>query len=775
MNIPSIAGIARSSAARPWRTIGTWLVVLVLSVGAMSVLGDSTTTTIRFTNNPEAQTGLDVLEDAGLIDNNPTDETVIVQATGATVDDPAFQNQVEEITTELRAMHGVVIPESVVSYYELRDNPETEAAAQGLVSEGRETLIVPVTLVGTQDEATANAPAFKETLEGLSGDGYQVLTVGFISIADENNHIAEEDLIRGETFGVGAALVILVIVFGALVAAGVPVLLALVSIAISFGVTAVIGQVWELSFFITNMVTMIGLAVGIDYALFVVERYREERRRGLPKAEAIAVAGGTANKSVAFSGATVVLALSGMFLLPASIFRALAAGAVIVVVISVLATLTLIPAVLSLLGDRIDWPRRRNYETYAQTHVAEDPNDLHAVHTGFWGRITRIVMARPVVSIVAGVTLLASSSIPYFDIETGFAGVESLPEDSTARQGFEILNDEFSAGVLAPVQFAIEGDRADVQSGIDNLRAAVADETVDDGAGGERPAFAPIPDGDWAVWNDDGDVALLDLTLTIPTNDARSYAMIEELREDVVPAAFAGTGAEVYVTGEAAFNQDFFNLVDVYTPWIIGFVLVLSFILLMIAFRSVVVPAKAVLMNLLSVGAAYGLLVLVFQKGVGNELFGFQQTPTIEAWLPIFLFCVLFGLSMDYHVFLLSRIREHYDATGRNTESVAVGLHSTAKIITGAALIMVAVFGGFASGRLVMLQQMGFGLGVAVLLDATIVRSILVPSAMALLGDRNWYLPRWLHWLPDLRVDGAPASRQAPSGMPRVAEAPVAE
>jgi RND superfamily putative drug exporter len=298
---------------------------------------------------------------------------------------------------------------------------------------------------------------------------------------------------------------------------------------------------------------------------------------------------------------------------------------------------------------------------------------------------------------------------------------------------------------------------------------------VSDGAGGDRTAFAPIAEGDWAVWNDANDVALLQLTLTIPTNDARSYAMIDELREDVVPAAFAGTGAEVYVTGEAAFNKDFFNLVAMYQPWIIGFVLVLSFILLLIAFRSVVVPAKAVMMNLLSVGAAYGLLVLVFQKGVGNELFGFQQTPTIEAWLPIFLFCVLFGLSMDYHVFLLSRIREHYDATGRNTESVAVGLHSTAKIITGAALIMVAVFGGFASGRLVMLQQMGFGLGVAVLLDATIIRSILVPSAMALLGDRNWYLPRWLHWLPDLRVEGAPAPRMAPTGMPQVAEAPVAE
>jgi RND superfamily putative drug exporter len=210
-----------------------------------------------------------------------------------------------------------------------------------------------------------------------------------------------------------------------------------------------------------------------------------------------------------------------------------------------------------------------------------------------------------------------------------------------------------------------------------------------------------------------------------------------------------------------------------YTPLVFVFVLGLSFLLLTMAFHSIVVPVKALVMNLLSVGAAYGLLVLVFQKGVGADLFGVQQTPTIEAWIPIFLFCVLFGLSMDYHVFLLSRIREHYDLTGNNTESVAVGLHSTAKIITGAALIMVAVFGGFAAGRLVMLQQMGFGLGVAVLLDATIVRSILVPSAMALLGDRNWYLPRWLHWLPDLRVEGTPVPVRTATPAPTAVDAPV--
>jgi RND superfamily putative drug exporter len=229
----------------------------------------------------------------------------------------------------------------------------------------------------------------------------------------------------------------------------------------------------------------------------------------------------------------------------------------------------------------------------------------------------------------------------------------------------------------------------------------------------------------------------------------------------------------VLVTGAPAENADFEAIVRDYTPIVFAFVLGLSFLLLMLAFRSIVVPAKAIVMNLLSVGAAYGLLVLVFQKGYLHTLFGFQQTPTIENWIPIFLFCVLFGLSMDYHVFLLSRIREHYDQTHDNSESVAAGLQSTAKIITGAALIMVAVFAGFASGKLVMFQQVGFGLAVAVILDATIVRSVLVPASMTLLGDRNWYLPRWLGWLPDLRIEGtaAPAAAPAPAGVPLVSPA----
>ena len=768
MNLPFTARLARASALHPWRVVGAWVLVLVASIVIMGVIGTNTTTEIRFTNDPESQHGMEVLEAAGLDDNSPTDETVIIQSEGTTIDDASYREHVEAVTAELRAMEGIVEPESVTNYYELAANPETAPMAEGLLSADGRTTLIPVTLAGSQDEATANAAEYHERLDELNGDGYYVASVGFISIGEENNVIAEEDLIRGEAIGIAAALVILVIVFGALVAAGVPILLAMVAIGISFGLTALLSQVWEISFFITNMITMIGLAVGIDYALFVIERYREERRNGHAKSDAITIAGGSATKAVLFSGGTVVLALAGMFFMPGTIFQALAAGAVIVVIVSVIATMTLVPAMVGLLGDKIDWPRKRNYEAYHAAHLTARHHGADTVYSGFWGRITKGVTAHPVIGLVATTALLVAAAIPYFNINLGFAGVETMPEDSEARHAFEILDDEFSAGSLAPVQFVIEGDPEEVMPALEQLRADISEMTIPNGDSTE-PAFLPIPDGEWAVWSESGDVALVEATLAHAANDERSYDTIRELRDDVIPAAFEGTDAEVYVSGDSAFNVDFFEVVDQYQPIIIAFVLGLSFILLLLAFRSVVVPLKAIVMNLLSVGAAYGLMVLVFQEGVGNELFGLQHTPTIEAWLPIFLFSVLFGLSMDYHVFLLSRIREHYDETHNNAESVAVGLKSTGRIITGAALIMVAVFSGFAAGRLVMFQQLGFGLGVAVLIDATLIRSVLVPSAMALLGDRNWYLPKWLHWLPDLRVEGTPI--QPPQ--PRTADAPL--
>ena len=761
----STAGLARASARRPWSVVGVWALVLVAAIAAQGILGDSTTTEFNFTNDPEAVRGLNLIEDSGLRGGDPVRETVIVRSDDNTVDDQAFRARVEETTAALRARTDLVLPDSVVNYYEAQANGAPEA--EGLVSADRHTTLIPVAMAGTIDEANERAADYLSVVADQGAEGFEVITVGLVSISEESNVVTEEDLIRGESIGVVAALIILVVVFGALVAAGLPLLLAIASIAISIGATAVLGRVWDLSFFITNMITMIGLAVGVDYALFVVERYREERRHGLAKREAIAVAGGTASRAVLFSGATVVLALIGMFLIPSSIFRSLAAGAILVVVIAVLATLTLIPALLSLLGDKIDWPRRRRYDAAAV--AAQERYDHETIHSGFWGRITRVVMARPIIAAVAAAALLVAAAIPYFDINTGFAGIETFPE-SDVKTGFTILDDEFSAGRLSPVEIVVDGARNDPETtaAIDRLRQGLAADTYEvDGQ--PRPTFAFV---DEPVWNPGTDqraadtVALVSATLSMNVNDGSAYKAIDRVRDDIVPAAFGTAADRALVTGDTAFNQDFFTLVDDYTPIVFAFVLGLSFLLLLFVFRSVVIAVKAILLNLLSVGAAYGLLVLVFQKGFLVDAFAFTRAPTIEAWLPIFLFCVLFGLSMDYHVFLLSRIKEHFDLTGRNAESVAVGLQSTARIITGAALIMVAVFAGFASGRLIFLEQMGFGLAVAVLIDATIVRSILVPALMALLGDWNWYLPRWLSWLPNFGFEGRPARTPMPAPAP---------
>ena len=738
----STAGLARLSARRPWRVIALWVVLLALAAVAASGLGDVLTTESTFEAKPESVIGQDLLEDR-MRGEAPVTETIIISADAATIDDDAFKQMVINTTNRLREMPEVVT--DVTNVY--------EAGEEGLVSDDRRATLLPVTMTGDWDEAESNASAYLDTVLPMTGNGFNVYTIGDVSINDEFNHIAETDLQRAEILGLPIALLILVVVFGALVAAGIPIVLALVSIFVALGVTALVGRAYELSFFATNMITMIGLAVGIDYALFIVERYREERRRGVEKMDAISIAGGTASKAVVFSGMTVVLALAGMLIIPTNIFRSLGLGAIIVVLVAVAATMTLIPAMLSLLGDKVDWPRKPR-------PIVENPHSPERIASGFWGRVTTLVMRRPVVAVVSALTILLLCSLPYVQLNLGSSGAETLPESRT-RTGLQILEDDFYVGRLAPIEIVVDGNVQDpaIATGIDNLVATLGS---DDAFG--RPEVTQ---------NDAGDLTLISSPLAMDANSSAAYDRVDWLRDSVVPDAFGSEQSHVYVSGDTAFNTDFNDLIDQYTPIVFGFVLTLSFILLTLAFRSIVVPIKAILMNLLSVGATYGLLVLAFQEGWGKRLgLGLAETPTVDAWVPIFLFCVLFGLSMDYHVFLLSRIREHYDLTGNNRESVAVGLHSTAKIITGAALIMVAVFTGFAMGELVMMQQMGFGLAIAVFLDATIVRSVLVPSSMALLGNRNWYLPRWLHWLPDLRVEGTAAHTPAPAPAPAVATVP---
>ncbi len=517
----STSGLARASARRPWLVVAGWVLAALLAVGAMGVLGDPTTTELAFLDHPESRRGSDLLAESGLRAEDPITETVIVRSEVATVDDPAVRAVVEQTAADLRALTGVVIPASVTTYYEAGlGSPQAEA----LASADRRTTLIPVTLAGTLDDAIAHADAFLGVIERQSTAGIEVLTVGQLSVNEEQTRIAEEDLVRGEGIGMAAAMVILVAVFAALVAVGIPLVLAMVAMAVAFGLTAVIGQAIELSFYVTNMISMIGLAVGIDYALVVVERYREERRRGAAKDAAIEVAGGTASKAVLFSGLTVVAALSGMFLLPNTIFRSLGIGAVLVVLVAVAAVLTLVPAALGLLGDRIEWPRRWRYDATAA--AGQSAADGAAIQHGVWGRITRLVMARPLVSVVLVATLLVGIALPSVDLAIGFSAAESLPAGDV-RRGFDILERDFSAGRLAPVEVVVAGPRTpEVEAGLAHLAGALA----------QDPAFASVGEPRWAE-ADGQEAGLLTVTLATHPNSASAYDAVERLREQLVPSA----------------------------------------------------------------------------------------------------------------------------------------------------------------------------------------------------------------------------------------------
>ncbi len=753
--------LARVSARRPWLTIGIWLVVLVVALAlAGSLLADATTTDFRLSGRYESERAAALLEDR-LRGPEKLAEIVIVQSPSLTVDDDAFQAKVDAVHSAISALgpetiSGGISDSPLFHYYQaiaagpLIAPEDLQRLLPLLVSADRRTVLIHYTLTGTAQEATENVEDVIHIVEEANEvDDFRVLIGGDASVAFENNELALHDLERGERFGVPVALLVLLLLFGAVVATMLPLGLAIVAIVVALAAVAVIGQFNQLVFFVTLMVVMIGLAVGIDYSLLIVSRFKEEMEHGLDPKDAVARTGNTAGRTVFFSGATVVLALVGLLIVPASFYQSLALGAILVVLASLAATLTLLPAVLALLGPRVDMLSI----PFLQRFALKTPEETEH---GFWESITRAVTRFPVVSILLVGVPMVLVALFYFNvgalgidgIQTGLNDVNTYPDSAKTKEAFILLGEEFSvgevspAGVLSPAEIVIDGDINDprVQEAIQRLQMSIMD----------SPDF-PVPPT--LEVNDSGDLALM--TLPFP-GESFSRAATEDmatLREELIPAAFDGVPAEVHVGGLTAESADFYGIVDIYTPIVFAFVLGLSFIILMMVFRSIVIPIKAIIMNLLSVGATYGLLVLVFQKGIGADLFGFDRAEVIDAWLPLFLFTILFGLSMDYHVFLLSRIRERYDETENNTEAVAYGLRSTAGIITGAALIMVVVFGAFATGETIVNQLMGFGLAIAVLLDATLVRSVLVPASMEVLGRGNWYLPSWLSWLPDLRVE----------------------
>ena len=718
--------LAQASSRHPWRMIAVWMAVIVASVFAVATMlayeGEA-----EITRETESERAGQVLfegfpHDLATIERTIT-EVVVVRADDGGIESSTTRQRVAELADELRAAGAA----RVVTY----------AEDERLVSQDGDSTAL---LVGLGFDGEDDVPALYDVVQRLDDEpAYTAAATGEFTSDADVDELSLDDLKKGELyFGAPAALVILLLVFGTVVAGFVPLILSIVSILVALALVAVVAQAYDLSIFTQNMLIGMGLALGIDYSLFTLSRYREERLRGREKSGAITTSGATAGRAVLFSGFAFVLAMLGLLLVPSTIFRSLATGAILVGLVSILAALTLLPAVVSLLGDRVNGLRVPYFGRVTEQAGREGR---------FWGAIVHWVMRRPAVSLVLATAFLLALAAPVLVLETGTSGPSTLPNRFESKQGYVLLNEEFPGQTTDPVEIAVAGDvdSAPVQEALGRLEAELA----------SRPIFGQ-PE---IERNDAGNAARITIPIAGDATSDPAVDAVRDLRGEVVPRAFGDVDAEVYVGGASAEELDYHDTIDFWLPIVIAFVLGLSFILLTIAFRSIVVPATAIVMNLLSVGAAYGLLVLVFQKGVGNELLGLRQADTVEAWVPLFLFAVLFGLSMDYQVFLLSRIRERFNQTRDNEAAISFGVGSTARLITGAALIIIAVFWGFAMGDMIMFQQMGFGVAVALLIDATIVRSVLVPASMKLLGERNWYLPSWLGWLPDVHVEGAKTSR----------------
>jgi RND superfamily putative drug exporter len=613
-----------------------------------------------------------------------------------------------------------------------------------LVSADGHATVLPVVLAEPKADRIADLISTVE--HANTGAGFATHVTGSYTLDRDLAELSASDLSKGELqFGLPAALVVLLLVVGTLFGVAIPMLMAIISIVVALAVTAVVGQAFPLNLFVLNMVVAMGLALGIDYSLFIISRLREERHRGSGTREAIMTVAGTATRAVVFSGTAFALAMIAMLLVPDTTLRSLGLGAVIVGVVSVLVALTFHPALLMVLGDRVDrlrvpWLGRR----IAASAGEEGP---------VWRSAVLAVMRRPAISLVATTAVLLALASPVLDLRMGDGGTTALPDSTTAKQGLLALQRDFPSGATDPVTIVVDSSAKNpaTQQGMTRLRAELATDR-DFAAGALTVETGPR-------------IAVASLPLSVEPTSERASAAIDRLREDYVPSAFAATADRVFVGGAAAEARDGFAVNSGWLPIVIAFVLSLSFVLLLLAFRSIAIPFTAIAVNLLSVGAAYGILVLVFQKGVGADLLGFTQVDRIDAWIPVFLFSVLFGLSMDYQVFLVSRIHERWSATGDTPGAIVHGVASTARLITGAAAIIIVVFTGFATGQLVAFQEMGFGIAIALALDATLVRLLLIPAAMRLLGERNWYLPSWLEWLPNLQVEG-PSSTTAPTDAP---------
>jgi uncharacterized membrane protein YdfJ with MMPL/SSD domain len=733
---PWTVRVAMWSARHRWLVFGLWL-VLTVGLFATSLAMGGTRTADAVDDGGDDQTTFEAARAYDLFGaSGETDAThrtlLVVGALAGTIDDPATGAALDDVLASLAAHTTRVDGMDTPTFAELVD-PRLAPPDAGLVSPDGTTVRIPAAMPGDEATVDAKLTALRVLLEEVRAAHPE------LRVHSLDGSLANEDIQELVNGGLDASLrltipltfLILLVAFGAVIAAIVPLVLAVTALLAAFGVLGIYSQlISPVSPYASQLIVLIGLAVAVDYSLFMITRYRTERRHGRAKHDAIRVASATAGRAVFFSGLAVMFSIAGLFLLDDVLFQSMAIGTIAVVLIAVIGSLTFLPSTLAILGDGVDRLRL----PFLGRHRAEG--------SGLWAVVVRAVMRRPVIAFVAAAGLLLVMAIPALRLHLGQSDFGSFPDSIDAVQGVNLLDEKWPDGSTLALQVVVtQADQPATQAAI----AALEDRLLaTDGLSGPAELQPSA----------DGTVAMLSVVMAGGQNDLRNREIVGEVRESVVPEVFAELdGVEALVTGRAAFTTDVVGFYSDGMPQVIGFVLALSFVLLLVAFRSIVIPLKAILLNLLSTGAAFGLLVLVFQDGYGAELLGFKPGP-IEAFVPVFIFTILFGLSMDYHVFILTRIKEARDHGLSSNEAVARGISITAGTITSAAAIMVVVFSVFVTLELVVIKQLGFGLAVAVLLDATIVRSVLLPATMRLLGEWNWWLPGFLRWLPNVTIEG---------------------
>jgi len=590
-------------------------------------------------------------------------------------------------------------------------------------------------------EAAKKTPAIRDAIPAIRG--VATYLSGFPAINHDTQKIYNEDLAKGETIAIPIALIVMAFMFGTLGGIAVPFAFAAVSIPSTLGAVWVFAHFMDMAVYVTNIVTLIGLAIAIDYSMLVVFRYREELEKHDSPHEALVDTMKTAGRATLFSGATVAVGLALLVFMPVPFMRSMGVGGLLVPLVSIAASATFLPALLAVMGTKVN--RLRVIPRSILEHRAQG-------RTGVWTRLARSIMRRPIPYMVVAGGLMIGLALPALGLHVTSGDNRGVPLTKESTKGFALLRGTLGAGALAPNQIVIDSERpggalappviaaenrlvAELRRDPEVKRSTILSPSLlalNTPLGRRRAELNSLLDGD-------GEVAQIRVAGHGDSGTKEAQDLVHRIRDAYIPRARFGD-AEVVLSGAPAFGVDFVETAYGAFPWLVVAVLVLSYLLLLRAFRSLVLPLKAVLLNLLSVSATYGVLVLVFQEGLHSGL-GLEGTPQIEGWIPIFLFAMLFGLSMDYEVFLLSRIREEWDRRHDNEEAVAYGLEHTGRIITAAALIMIAAFSGFTAGSFVGLQEFGVGLSAAILLDATIVRAILVPALMKLLGDWNWYLP----------------------------------